>query len=331
MEIFFFGTGAAAPSRSRNVSGAGIRMSQKKSWYLIDCGEGTQHQILRSVMSPMDIAAIFITHAHGDHWFGLPGLLSSMSLNGREKPLQIIAPACIRDTIQAIEKLTPTHFRFEIQWTAIEDLSASVELEDTSVQVIPVSHEVPTWAFQFTEKNIERRLLPEKLIEAGIPSGPVWGEIQKGREVTLESGKILDPEPFLSEPRPARKVIIAGDNDNPDTLLEAASQADLLVHEATFTQKDFEALPIKRSHSTAEQVGKMAQRAGLKHLILTHFSSRYANTKEGNRPYIEEIREAAEQHYNGYLYLAEDFYSFCLNTQLKIMQFEIKKFQNKIN
>ncbi|MCC2971164.1 MBL fold metallo-hydrolase [Massilia sp. IC2-476] len=304
MEIQFLGTSSGTPTRSRNMTAIALRTHGAKHWSLVDCAEGTQHRLLRTSMSPMSLRAIFITHLHGDHCYGLPGLLASAGMLNRTAPMAIVGPAPLRGMMECIMEATQLTLPYPIDWVAIEDLAHTDILPDLRVHATRLSHRIDCWAYSFTEAAVERKLDIGKLKAGAIPAGPAWGEIQQGRNVVLADGRVVVAEQFLLPPRRSRKVIIAGDNDSPELLAREAIGADLLVHEATYTEAVLHKVGPGPQHSSAAMVARMAQEAALPNLILTHFSPRYQD-REGALT-LNDIEREAREHYTGTLFLARD-------------------------
>ncbi|VXC57270.1 Ribonuclease Z [Massilia sp. 9I] len=304
MEIQFLGTSSGTPTRSRNMTAIALRTRGAKHWSLIDCAEGTQYRLLRTNLSPMSLRAIFITHLHGDHCYGLPGLLASAGMLGRTEPITIVGPPPLRGMIECIMEATQLSLPYPIDWVAIDDLAHSEVLPDLRVRATALSHRIACWGYSFTEAAVERKLDIDKLKAGGIPSGPAWGEIQQGRNVVLADGRAVVAEQYLAPPRRARSVIIAGDNDAPELLAAQARDADLLVHEATYTEPVLHKIGPGPQHSSAAMVARVAEQAGLPNLILTHFSPRYQD-REGPLT-LDDIEREAREHYSGTLFLARD-------------------------
>ena len=312
MEFVFLGTSSGAPTKTRNVAGLAIKKAGSKSWYLVDCGEGTQHQILHTNLSLNHLEAICITHVHGDHCFGLPGLIASATMSGRTKTLTIICPSALKSYIQMALEISESRLSYDIDIHDVESLS-EIDSHDFSIQISELSHRVPSFSYHFLEKNIKARLDVEKLKQEGIPSGPLWGKLQTEESVTLANGEIVMSAEYFLPPRKARKIIIAGDNDNPELLAEYAKQADVLVHEATFTDAISEKVGKGPQHSTAKSVAQFAESVDLPYLVLTHFSARYQDDSENTRGSIVEIENEAKDYYSGRLFLAKDFDKFHLD------------------
>ncbi|MEC4560181.1 ribonuclease Z [Pseudomonas inefficax] len=303
MDLLFLGTSAGVPTKARNVSATAVIEASGSHWYLVDCGEGTQHRLLHTPLSIRDLRAIFITHVHGDHCFGLPGLLASAGMSGRTQPLDLVLPAALHDWVRQGLVASDTFLPFELRLLAVEELVEwrSDAMEVTSVQL---SHRVPSVGFVFTELNPEPRLDIPRLEADGIPRGPLWGDLAKGLTVQ-HGGRLLHGSDYLRPSRPPRRVIVCGDNDNPELLADAAKGADVLVHEATFTQAVVERTGVTFGHSTAAAVARFAEAAGVRNLVLTHFSARYQNDPRRS-PSIDNVRDEALAHYSGQLTLAQD-------------------------
>ncbi len=317
MDFTFLGTSAGTPTRARNVTALALSHSGHKPWYLVDCGEGTQHQLLRAHHSVMQLRAIFITHIHGDHTFGLPGLLTSASMLGRTEPMDIIAPIQTHRFITTTLENSDSSLSYPLNFIDSEAPDFYWQDDHFTVTAVALSHRVPCRAYVFTERNLERQLRQDKLRNDGVEPGPSWGELQKGHDVTLEDSRILRSDEYTEIPRVARRLIVAGDNDDPTLLAEACQGSHLLIHEATYTQDVSERVGPWPQHSSAEQVAKFAQQAQLPNLVLTHFSSRYQSGPHGT-PNINQLAAEALQLYKGKLFLARDFGTYRLEKDLSL-------------
>lgn len=304
MDLLFLGTSSGTPTRARNVTGLALQEDSGKGWYLIDCGEATQHQLLHTSLTLHGLRAIFITHVHGDHCYGLPGLLASAGMARRQEPLDIVAPVEIEEWVRATLRISHTWLPYELNFHAVEHLD-EWRSPQMRVEATALSHRVPSWGYTFTEARPDPHLDIDKLDHEGIPRGPLWGQLIRGLDVEHD-GRTLRSEDYLLFARPPRRIVIGGDNDRPELLRDACLNAQVLVHEATYTQAIAEAGKADFGHSTAAQVAALAQAVGVPNLVLTHFSARYQSDPRRG-PSIEDIRAEAARLYQGRLVLAEDF------------------------
>jgi ribonuclease Z len=310
MDFQFLGTSSGTPSKTRNVSGLALR-GPGGGWSLVDCGEGTQHRILHTTLSLHDLRAIFVTHLHGDHCYGLPGLLASAGMLNRTAPLVLVGPPALRTFIDGVMATSELGLPYPLEFIPIDGLAGNPILPDLAVDAIALSHRMPSWAYRFTERTVERKLDADRLRAAGIAPGPAWGELQQGRDVQLDDGRVLHAADWLLAPRKARTIIVGGDNDTPDLLLEAARTAEVLIHEATYTEEVLLKVGPGPMHSSALRVARMAAEARLPNLVLTHFSPRY---QDGEGPLSMGALEAeARAVYGGNLFLARDFDRYVLD------------------
>ncbi|GGJ96215.1 ribonuclease Z [Pseudomonas matsuisoli] len=316
MDLIFLGTSAGTPTRSRNVSGLAVLEESGRGWHLVDCGEGTQHQILRTPLSLHTLESIFITHVHGDHCYGLPGLVASAGLTGRRAPLRIVGPADIERWLTTTLTLTGCTLPFELHFEAVERTS-QWQSHTLHIDAWPLSHRVPSYAYRFTEARPGPQLAFASLERDGVPKGPLWGRLLRGEDVENQGRRFrsLDYVTFDREPR---RILVAGDNDRPELLADACDGAQVLVHEATYTADVAERAGPNAGHSSAFGIAQFAQATGLPHLVLTHFSARYQND-ERHSPSIETLREEAAAHYDGALFMAKDFQRYRLDKHGALM------------
>ena len=285
MELYFLGTAAGAPARERNVSSTALRFEQGRSVWLFDCGEATQHQILRAPFSTAQITHIFITHLHGDHLFGLPGLLSTRSLQGGEEhPLTVFGPAGIAAYVRSSLEASSTRLGYELRIAELpplgEDLPTAFEDEDVVVRYAPLRHGVPCFGYAVHERDKPGRFRLEWAQEQGVPAGPLYGKLKRGETIALPDGRILRGADFTEAPKQGRKVVILGDTAPCKTAVSLAEDADALVHEATFSHAHA-ALASARRHSTSADAARSALQARVRTLLLTHISPRYQGTPGG--------------------------------------------------
>lgn len=314
MRLCFLGTSSGAPTRARNVTALAVAPRMGKQWCLVDCGEATQHQLLRAGWRPRlstsQLDVICITHVHGDHCFGLPGLLSNAAVSGRTRPLTLFAPAAIEAFVNTALEVSDTRLPYRIDFVAVEPLQP-LEADDFLIEPFPLSHRVPSFAYRFTSRERDRTMDTEALVAAGVPRGPAWGALQRGEAVCLPDGRVLEPDDYLV-PERRQRVVIAGDNDSPELLADACRGASVLVHEATYTDDLLNERRARWQHSSALQVARFAASAGLPNLVLTHFSSRFQHEPERGGRSIEEVRREAAEVYAGNLFLAEDLQAYQL-------------------
>ncbi|EAG9323816.1 ribonuclease Z [Listeria monocytogenes] len=274
MELVFLGTGAGVPSRGRNVTSIALSMlNERNTIWLFDCGEATQHQIMRSPIKLSKLEKIFITHLHGDHIFGLPGLLSSRSFQGGESDLTIYGPVGITEYVETSLRLSGTRLTYKIIFNEIEP---GLIFEDKmfSITVDELDHGLRSFGYRIVEKDKPGALNADKLIDDGVEPGPIFQKIKNGETVTLADGSVINGKDYIDEPQKGKIISIFGDTKATASELELALNADVLVHEATF-EGDKEKLAGEYMHSTTIQAASLAKKANVKKLILTHISSRY--------------------------------------------------------
>ncbi|GAB4201505.1 MAG: ribonuclease Z [Wenzhouxiangellaceae bacterium] len=312
MDLLFLGTSSGVPTNQRNVTGLALIEERGQHWHLIDCGEASQHQILRTPLSLSKLDTILITHVHGDHCYGLPGVLASAAMSGRKQPLQIIAPQGIEEWLEATCRLTQLYLPYEVHYRSAENLHDSTH-GGFIIDSIELSHRVPSYAYRFTETQVERRLNTQKLDDDQIPRGPLWGKIQQGIDVEFNGQRLVSADYLFYDRRP-RRLIVAGDNDTPALLTSASKDCDVLVHEATYTRDVAAHQAASYGHSTAHDIASFAEAVKLPNLILTHFSPRYQNRSDAS-PSINDIESEARSAYSGHLHLAADYARYQLDRQ----------------
>ncbi len=307
MRLTFLGTAAGQPSKNRNVTALVLARDDSRDWYLVDCGEGTQHRLLYSRYTLSHLQAIFITHIHGDHMYGLPGLLTSASMQGRTAPLSVCAPEGVESFVRhALACSDVTNLPFELNFIRSDSEEFQYIDSEFTVSSHPLSHRVPSFAYAFEESPSRHHLCQDKLAKLKVPRGPLWGQLQQGQTVILPDGSTVQPNDVLQDPEPGRFAVIGGDNDRPELLSEVLKRADVFVHEATFSTELLNKVGDKWMHSTPALVAKAAQAGGVKHLILTHFSGRYQRQPAKEQNDIEQLRDEAREFFSGTIDLAED-------------------------
>ncbi|MDQ0213782.1 ribonuclease Z [Oikeobacillus pervagus] len=299
MELLFLGTGAGVPGKVRNVTSIAFKMLEERgAIWLFDCGEATQHQILHTSLKPRRLEKIFITHLHGDHIFGLPGLLGSRSFQGGETPITIYGPEGIAAYVHTSLTVSGTRLKYPIE---IVEISEGVIFEDSQMKVeaAVLDHALPCFGYRMTEKDKSGVLLVDKLKADKVPPGPIYKKIKNGETVQLEDGRIISGDQYVGPSQKGRVVTILGDTRPCENAVQLSLHADLLVHEATFNRESV-TMAHDYFHSTTAQAAMTAKKAEVKRLCLTHISSRY------NGEEAEQLRLEAEEIFSP-VTLAHDF------------------------
>ncbi|MQS88448.1 ribonuclease Z [Companilactobacillus mishanensis] len=275
MELEFLGTGAGVPSKGRNVSSTALKLlDERNEVWLFDVGEATQHQILRTAIRPRKITKIFITHLHGDHIFGLPGLLSSRANQGGQEPLELYGPVGIKDFVETSLRVTGTKLNYRIKYIEMKNGGEIFSDKTFSVYAGKLEHRITCFGYRIEEKPRTGELLVDKLKEYNIPNGPIFGDLKAGKTVTLEDGTQLDGKDFIGPDKPGKTVAIISDTRYTPEIDKLIDHADVVVHESTFSDED-KKLAYNYYHSTASQAAREAKKAHAKGLLLTHISARY--------------------------------------------------------
>ena len=273
MRVTFLGTSSGVPTRARNVSCVAFRPPQRAEVWLFDCGEGTQHQLLRSDLNISQVAHVFITHMHGDHVLGLMGLLATCGMTAHARAIHIYGPRPISDYVREVSRRTQFQTNYPLE---VHEVSAGPVFEDDeyTVTCAPLKHRLTAYGYRVTEKDRPGHFDVERAQQLGIPSGPLYGKLKRGERVTLPDGRTFDGADFSGPPLRGRSVVYCTDTTYCRSSVELARGADLLIHEATFAEAD-EALAVRATHSTAAMAARVAREAGVRRLLITHFSPRY--------------------------------------------------------
>lgn len=274
MQITFLGTSSGVPTRSRNVSSVALRLPQRGELWLFDCGEGTQHQIIRSDLKISQLSRIFITHMHGDHIFGLMGLLATCGLAGNPTQIDIYGPPKLDEYLRTCSRYSHTHLSYPINVHAVEP-GVVYEDEEYIVSCGRLEHRITDFGYRVAEKDRTGRFDIEKAKALSIPPGRVYGQLKRGETVTLLDGRQINGAELCGPTEVGRKVVYCTDTVYCDGAVELAQDADVLIHEATFAHEDAD-LAFQRFHSTSTMAAQVALTANVKRLIMTHFSPRYA-------------------------------------------------------
>ena len=274
MQITFLGTSSGIPTRARNVSSVAVRLPQRSEVWLFDCGEGTQQQLIRSDVKSSQITKIFITHLHGGHIFGLPGLLASCGMAGNVSHIDIYGPIGLGEYIESALRYSESKLSYTIK---VHRVKAGLVCEESEFYVAAGSlkHRVTAYGYRLVERDRPGKFNLEKAVAAGIPSGPLYGALKQGKVITLPDGRKFAGGEFCGPVQVGRKVVYCTDTVFCDNAVELAKDADVLIHEATFAHQDAD-MAFQRLHSTSTMAAQVALLANAKTLIMTHFSPRYA-------------------------------------------------------
>jgi ribonuclease Z len=270
LDVVFLGTAGSMPTARRAPSATLVRRGGEK--LLFDCGEGTQRQLLRSDVGLVELHEIFLTHFHADHFLGLPGMLKSFALRGREMPLTLYGPRGLDELLRSLARIFG-RLSYEVDVIELAE-GALLPRDGYDLRTFAVRHGREALGYSLIEDARPGRFDVSAADALGIPFGPERGALQAGEPVTLPDGRVVTPEQVLGESRPGRKLVVTGDTAPSDGVVEAAVGADLLVHEATFCEEEAERAQ-ETEHSTALEAARVARDAGVTLLALTHLSSRY--------------------------------------------------------
>ena len=273
MKLTFLGTGAGVPSRQRNVAGLALTMGNGSVW-LFDAGEGTQLQVMKTAVKLSRISRIFITHLHGDHVFGLPGLLSTRSFQAGASPVHVYGPKGIKEYLETALRLTATHLSYPLEIHQVSD-GTVIRARRFTVTARLVDHVIPSFGYRIVEDEHPGELQVDRLRELGLGPGPAYAVLKAGGKVTRPGGQVIHGHDYLGPRRPGTIITIVGDTRACDATVDLARDADVFVHESTYAQEETD-LANQYGHSTCVQVAKLAKQAGAKRLLLTHISARYA-------------------------------------------------------
>jgi ribonuclease Z len=287
MKIVLLGTGGTIPTPRRSLPS--VALQREGDLLLFDCGEGTQIQLIRAALSPGKLVAIFLTHLHGDHVTGLPGLLMTMMHYSREKSLSVLGPPGTKEYLAMIRKCLGfnPHYAIEVRELCEGQVYAG---DGFSVNAVTVDHKPLTFGFSLEEEFRAGRFFPEKAEERGVPEGPFFGRLQRGETVVLPNGTVVTPAMVMGPPRKGRKVVYVTDTRPCSRVVDFAREADLLIHEGMFASDMEEEAGIK-GHSTVEQAAKTARDAQVAKFVITHLSSRYRQINQ----LLEEARKVFPQ------------------------------------
>ncbi|MGM0592477.1 MAG: ribonuclease Z [Halobacteriota archaeon] len=295
MRVTFLGTSGAIPTTERAPSA--ILVEREGERLLFDCGEGTQRQMMR-FSTGFGVSHLFVTHLHGDHILGIPGLVQTWDFNDRDEALTIHAPHGSRRHLEQLVRSGGYQPGYPIRVNEVDPGSAALRTDEYEVRAIPAEHRTRAVGYALVEADRRGRFDRQRAEELGVPVGPAFGRLHDGEAVELDDGRVVHPEEVVGDPRPGRRLVYTGDTRPLDSTVEAARDADLLVHDSTFAA-DERVRARETGHSTAHEAAQIAARAGAKRLALTHVSSRYAGDA------TELAREAAAT-FDGESFVAVD-------------------------
>ena len=301
MRLVFLGTSGSVPTPKRNLPAIAIR--RKRELIFLDCGEGTQRQMMGANLGFPKTIRIFLSHLHPDHVWGIPGLIHTLTMQDYQGSLHLYGPPGVENYLKSTMQAVNFHPTFPIQVQTIESEGNILTVEEYSIQCTPANHNIPALAYSLTEHQRPGRFDQKKAKRLGIPEGPIRSKLQQGEPVTLPSGKTVKPSEIIGKPRKGRKITYSGDTTPSEKITQLAKYSDLLIHEATFDDSMVERA-VEDGHSTPSQAATVAKNACVERLALTHISARY----EDPTPLLKQARKIFKN-----TFIAED-----------LMQIELK-------
>lgn len=293
LTVTFLGTAGSLPTPERSPSA--VLINREGELVLFDCGEGTQRQMMRAKTGMMNLDYIFITHHHADHILGIPGLLETMAFQGRREPVTIAGPVRTVEVVDLFDRLCYYSRKFPVR--PLELLPGDVvRMDGYEVEAVRTSHSVPSLGYCLREDDRPGRFNRDKAIALGVPPGPLFGRLQRGETVEVE-GRTVRPEDVMGPTRPGRKVVYTGDSRPTPEVEEASRDADILIHDGSLDD-ELADWAVETMHSTAGEAALLAERAGVRRLVLTHISSRYSDD-------VGTLLADARRHFSDVL-VAED-------------------------
>jgi len=276
MELVFLGTGAGLPALGRNVASTALNLSAEHGViWLFDAGEATQHQMARAGLSLHRVTRVFVTHLHGDHLLGLPGLMASRSFQGDAGPLQLYGPPGLAEYVETTLRLTASHLTYPVDIQEVADEQTLACDDGWTVSVRLLDHVIASFGYRLVEPDRPGALQVDKLTALGLPPGPEYARLKRGLTVELSDGRVIDGRDVLGPAQSGRVVALTGDTRACAATVRLAEAADVLVHEATYAAAQAD-LAETFGHTTTEQAARIGLEAGVAQLLLTHISQRYA-------------------------------------------------------
>jgi ribonuclease Z len=295
MRVTCLGTSAAVPTTERAPSA--LMCSREGERYLFDCGEGTQRQMMR-FGTGFSVSHLFVTHLHGDHVLGIPGLVQTWDFNDRNEALAIHAPPGSRQHVESLVHAGGHQPGYPVRINEVSPGRVALDGDGFEIRAFETQHRTRSVGWALVEDDRRGRFDRERAEALGVPIGPKFGRLHDGEAVELDDGRVVEPEQVVGPPRPGRRLVYTGDTRPVTATERIAANADLLVHEATFTSAEADRARAT-GHTTAREAGELAERAGVKRLVLTHISSRYAGDASG-------IASEAAAAFDGEVVVAHD-------------------------
>jgi ribonuclease Z len=295
MHVIFLGTAGSVPTPERNLPAVLVKRGNEQ--LMFDCGEGVQRQMIRAKIGFHRKMKIFVSHMHGDHVLGLPGLLQTMALMDRQRKLEVYGPEGIKQFLECLKASLKFGLTFPVEIHEVYDAGVICEEKDYTVEATESNHVVLGLAYAFVEKTRPGKFYPEKARISCVPEGKLWSKLQHGDEIKLPNGRVIRPDEVLGSSRKGRKIVYTGDTRPFLSFASFAAGADLMIHDSTFDDALGEKAEVD-GHSTPSQAGLQAKKAKAKKLVLTHISARYSD----GQLLLEQARRVFEN-----VWLAEDF------------------------
>lgn len=302
MQLLFLGTGAGMPSKQRNTTSTVLKLLEERgTFWMFDCGEATQHQMLHTTLKPRKLEKLFITHLHGDHIYGLPGLLGSRSFLGGEEALTIYGPTGLKNWIDLTLSTSKTHIKYPLSIIEIEE-GIIFEDEQFIVEAKLLEHVIPCFGYSVKQKVLAPELFIGKTDALGVPRGPLLKQLKDGQDVVLPDGRIVKSVEVTGEPREGFKVTILGDTKYCENSIRLSEDADVVVHEGTF---DIETSELARlyGHSTIVDAAEVCEKSNAGSLIVNHISARFLSSD------LSKMLSQVDT-YDLPIYIAEDFIEY---------------------
>ncbi len=272
IRVVFLGTSGSVPTLKRSLPSVVVQCD--KELWMFDCGENTQRQMMQGKVSFHKKLSVFLTHLHGDHVLGLPGVLQTMALMDRKEPVAVYGPPGIKDFLVCTKETLNFGLTFPVEINEVSTEGAILNQEEYMITAVKSNHAIKSYSYAFIEKPRPGRFYPKKAQDLGVPKGELWSKLQRGEEITLPDGKVVKPTDIMGPLRAGRKIVYTGDTKPFAGFAKFAADADLVIHESTFD----DSLADKAEHdghSTPSQAAEEAKAAGAKQLVLTHISARY--------------------------------------------------------